>query len=482
MEILDQYAEKYFGIKKLFPAQKMVISNILEGRDQIVLLPTGSGKSLCFQLPVFLQEGLSVIIYPLLALMADQQRRMQEAGIPCAVLKGGMSQTEKQKLWQDAEKGEIKIIITNPETLMQEKNLEKLQKLNPRHFVLDEAHVLDQWGLSFREAYLKVKELSRLFPEALLSAFTATAGPDIVKTIRNYFFEAREPLLVSESPDRPNIHYQFIPVLSKARCLISLVKKYNDGPLIVFFRSREGARLFAHRLKREIERRQVFFYHAGLSREEKKQLEEWFFQSEDGILCSTNAYGMGVDKKNIRTVIHFDLSNSIEAYLQESGRGGRDREKARAIALYSEDDKIFLNKLSGPLDKKRFQQLYNIARNFSSCRRNALLKAMNAEKAKCGTCDVCQGQSRSIEEYMQELALFFQKNGRLFSRKKALAVLHGRLLPQLRKGYQYYRYGFGLLSDWSLEDIDDLLLNLERKGKIQCSKIFFWRKRLIWKE
>lgn len=306
-------AQKRFGIPYLFPYQRLVISNILEAGDyfgedsdappahrQLVVLPTGSGKSLCFMLPGVLLPGLTLLLFPLLSLMADQLRRLQEQDIPAALLSGGQQQSEREEIWRQAETGQLKFLLSNPETLMQPRSRAHLESLDIDHVVIDEAHTIPTWGREFRPALLKVPEIIAAARPKIVSAFTATASEKIESDLQCLFgdyFNSDEPLhVIRANPDRPNISYHVIESLCKLydlRRLLNPNYPYSvPRPALVFCATRMQTQRCAEYLRRTLGSREIYFYHAGLERAEKQRIQEWFFHSDDGILTATNAFGM----------------------------------------------------------------------------------------------------------------------------------------------------------------------------------------------
>ena len=457
-DYLNQMAEKYFGINYLFPYQRLAISNILDcARDpeennpaQVVILPTGAGKSLCFMLPALLTEGITLIIFPLLSLMADQQRRMESAGIPSILLRGGLSREEKEKAFYKIKQGEVKIVIANPEILLAPGVIEQVSQGNIFHVVIDEAHTVSQWGDSFRNSYLELGQIvSRLRPK-VTTAFTATASAPILSRFTEIIFQGINPNIIRADPDRPNIRYDALPYLSKEAALRRAVQK-AEKPLIVFCSSRDGTEITARRIKRWLPDKDVWFYHAGLTREEKKKIENLFFGSGTGILVATCAYGMGVDKSNIRTVIHADLPSSAEAYLQESGRGGRDRRQAYAIAMVPW------------LAEKN--ELYNIFTG-KTCRRQALLHILEHENQLCTGCDVCDGR-QITPEGMTEIIKLVQRNPGCLTSSKAAAILKGSLSPEAIGRCLFLYKGWGALSHWEEEEIKEAIQMLTQGNALK---------------
>lgn len=335
-DIVGKTAFENFGIKYLFPWQRMVIANILEAYSlqkenidlssttetdsfckgkQIVLLPTGAGKSLCFQIPALLLDGPSMIIYPLLALMTDQQRRMEEGKLKCVVFRGGQSKEEQIENFDKIKNG-TKIILANPEILENDFLLEELSKLNIKHIAIDEAHCVSEWGNSFRPAYLNLGKVIEKISPPLVTAFTATASPSVLENVSEILFNGRAHILRSES-DRQNIHY-FVKYAAAKKKEALYLSKTESRPMIIFCETRSNSEDMCRELNMAYGYEISRFYHAGLEKSEKEETEKWFFNSKDGILCATCAYGMGVDKKDIHTVIHLEASTTAEAYIQVS--------------------------------------------------------------------------------------------------------------------------------------------------------------------
>ncbi|MBT3271533.1 MAG: ATP-dependent DNA helicase RecQ, partial [Spirochaetales bacterium] len=245
---INQTAKTHFNIDYLFPYQRLVVSNILEKRDQIVILPTGAGKSLCFSLPALLLDGPTLIIFPLLALMADQARRLEETGRGVAIIRGGQKPEERSRIWKNIETGKVTYILSNPETLIQDKTLTRLKELSISHMVIDEAHTVSEWGDSFRPSYLKLAEIREAAEIPQVTAFTATASEYVLRRIREIVFEDSCPNLVQAVPDRPNISYSVHPALSKDNEIRAQVET-AERPAIIFCRSRTATELTARMLR-----------------------------------------------------------------------------------------------------------------------------------------------------------------------------------------------------------------------------------------
>lgn len=383
-------AQKAFGITYLYPWQRIVISNILEGASgdtefngrQIVLLPTGAGKSLCFLTPALLLDGPTLVLYPLLALMNDQKRRMDEGGIQSVVFRGGQSEKEREKNFKKLKEG-ARIILANPEVLQNASLVECLKTCGIKHIAIDEAHCVSEWGDSFRPAYLTLGSLIQQLEVPAVTAFTATASPEVLSRISEVLFGGQAHIVRSDS-DRPNIHYTVVNAYSKKRTAFSLALS-QPKPLIIFCGTRKKSEDMARELSFYLGSDRVRFYHAGLEREEKAAVEQWFYPRTDAVLCCTCAFGMGVDKKDIHTVIHLEPSPTAEAYIQEAGRGGRDGSVAEAILLWSKKDSLYYEQFK---KGSRARVLKEFAES-STCRRQILLDALGGEQAVCDGCDVC---------------------------------------------------------------------------------------------
>ena len=503
-DFLNTVALKYFGIRYLFPYQRLVVTNILEAagekgftpepmrnsvtgemevydtnRHQIVILPTGAGKSLCFMLPVPLIKGITLVVFPLLSLIADQARRLIRDNFHPSILRGGQTDAERDEIWANLEKGRSKILLSNPETLLQENILERLKDLRIKHLVVDEMHIVSEWGDTFRPSYL---DISRIYREAdidVVTAFTATASETILARVKEILFPVSSPAVITSDPDRPNIHYKVLRSISKSQDLYNIATNYQK-PMVVFCRSRTGTELTARYLRRKLNSNNIFFYHAGLSKEEKKVIENWFFESTDGILTSTCAYGMGVDKKNIRTVVHMDPSPSVEAYLQESGRAGRDRKVAEAVLLVSYSDFLDAGRIKDSVLRKRYLDfLYSITDN-SVCRRKSLLKLLGAGNDNCSGCDVCRGEIQESVSGYDEITGYVRRNSRKSILRKALLTLSGSKYPEVYlKNYCRSPF-YGALINWTQEDIKEGIVELMKMKVISIPKRGPYKRLLIF--
>ena len=495
VDTINSTAKELFGIDYVFPYQRLVISNILEaaGVDgffeeveegpldsrphQIVILPTGAGKSLCFMLPAAMLPGPTLVVFPLLSLIADQARRVTEAGMLPGVLKGGQSRQEREKVWREVTNGRIRILLTNPETALSSEVLEKLTAVEISHLVVDETHTASDWGDTFRPIYREIADIHKKANIPIVTAFTATASPHILDRIKQIVFPDSSPHVIAANPDRTNIRYRVIPSISKNHDLAMLTDRRRGGverPAIVFCRSRTSAELTARSLRSRLTEENIYFYHAGLSKEEKATVEEWFFGSDDGILTATCAYGMGVDKSNIRTVIHRDLPSTVEAYLQESGRGGRDRDPADAVLLFGPEDWGYNAEGSEESTAVRYREMLTYASGGATCRRRYLLSLLSAEPEVCFGCDVCRGDVAVTPTGIEEIVSLVANYPRRFTVGGAARLLTGR------SSYAYAGRFHGILARWEPGDVEEAITALVRIKVIGIPRRGPWKRKLAF--
>jgi ATP-dependent DNA helicase RecQ len=473
---LQELARKRLGVPYLYPLQRFVISNTLEGKSQIVVLPTGAGKSLCFQLPSLLLRGPTLVLVPLLSLMADQLRKLQESGVPAAVLRGGTSSTEKTELFCRIREGKVPIVLATPEACLVAPTLAELRSCRFCHLVVDEAHCVTQWGESFRPAYREVGALARALAIPVRTAFTATASQLVIDRIKELLFEEQEVRVLAAAPDRPNIFYAVQPVLSPNHALEEILRK-APRPLLAFCRTRNETEVAARTMRRRLSDERVRFYHAGLSREERRDTEHWFMGSVDGALLATCAYGLGVDKPDIRTVVHAGVPGSVEAYLQETGRAGRDGKPSRAMLLVSRQDKTF-TPANGP-DRERYQRMLGYACSGGACRRQGLLALIGAEPVACSGCDVCAGDQLTTAAGEQEILGFVRRLPRRFSLTQAAEILAGARGPRAIRRFHDCVTGYRDLQGWMQEDVEAAIQELVARGALHVVKRGPWKRTLI---
>ena len=517
---LSHAVRELFGLSYLFPYQRLVVANILEAAQasgikirwplpadelsagelsaaaqpvgdppavvqpteesafsdrescgrQIVILPTGAGKSLCFQLPAMLMDGPTLVIYPILGLMADQERRLAERGFSPVIFRGGQSKEERDVIWGKLRSGESKFVIANPEVLLTPQLMGRIKEMKLIHVVIDEAHCVSEWGETFRPSYLEIAKIIEASGAPMVTAFTATAGASVLEKIEKYIFGGAGAQRLVGNPDRKNISYAAKGCLLRNLAVRDLLLA-NERPAIVFCSSRPGTENLARYLRNEMAdrglpwQREIRFYHAGLSREEKKETESWFLHNAGAVLVATCAYGLGIDKPDIRTVIHRDCPPSVEAYLQESGRAGRDGLASSAVLLWGPEDDRCLSRAQSEGDRQRLSRLFAYARDTRHCRRSALLDLLDydGEKDSPGErcCDVCEKEASAALREEQSLRDFFRRNKRSYTANEAARVLAGA--RNIR---------------WSEEDAAEAINYLVKTGSLKKLKNPLWKNKV----
>jgi ATP-dependent DNA helicase RecQ len=340
MAEIHDILKRYWGYDSFRPLQEDIINSVLEGKDTLGLMPTGGGKSITFQVPALTKEGTAIVITPLISLMKDQVDHLRELNIKATYIHSGMSRRETNIALENCIFGNYKFLYVSPERLSSEMFLEKFRQMNISMIVVDEAHCISQWGYDFRPAYVNIADIRKIFPEVPTLALTATATPEVVKDIQNKLLFKKENVF-TKSFARKNIAYVVRDTDDKSGELIRILSRVN-GCAIVYVRNRKRTKEVA--LELQSYGISADFFHAGLGYEDKNQKQQRWKDDECRVIVATNAFGMGIDKPDVRVVVHMDLPNSPEEYFQEAGRAGRDGKKAYAVILYSKSDKTKLNK------------------------------------------------------------------------------------------------------------------------------------------
>lgn len=358
----EEILERYWGYTSFRPRQREIIDCVLAGRDTLGLLPTGGGKSITFQVPAMMLPGLTVVVTPLISLMKDQVDNLQAIGIRAVALHSGLSRREHRLGLDRCRLGKAKILYLSPEKLQSANFMGSVTGLNVSLIVVDEAHCISQWGYDFRPSYLKIADLRHLYPDAPVLALTASATPDVTADIMERL-EFKTPNILARSFARNNLSYVVRYADHKDGMLLQVLKA-TSGSAIVYVRSRKRTREIAQFLVNE--GLSADFYHAGLAVEDKNEKQNRWKSSETRIMVATNAFGMGIDKPDVRVVVHMDIPMGLEEYYQEAGRAGRDGRPAFAVMIASQYDKASLTRrLNETFPPKDFiLRVYELAGNF----------------------------------------------------------------------------------------------------------------------
>ncbi|MEP1962806.1 DNA helicase RecQ [Tateyamaria sp.] len=391
-----------FGFDDFRPGQEEIVNAVTSGENTLAIMPTGGGKSLCFQLPALLRDGVTVVISPLIALMRDQVRALQEAGVSAGALTSGNTPEETDAVWTALERGELKLLYMAPERLAGGSAIGMLRRIGVSLIAVDEAHCVSQWGHDFRPDYLRIGALRQAL-DVPLAAFTATADAETQVEIVEKLFDGTPPRAFLRGFDRPNIHLAFAAKNGPRTQILNFAKARKGQSGIVYCGTRAKTETLARALREA--GHSAIHYHGGMEAEDRR-IAERRFQQEDGlIVAATVAFGMGVDKPDIRWVAHADLPKSIEAYYQEIGRAGRDGAPAETLTLFGpEDIKLRRSQIDEGLapperrmaDHARLNALLGLAEALE-CRRKTLLGYFGETEITCGTCDLCDAPAQVFD-------------------------------------------------------------------------------------
>ncbi|MBN8710331.1 MAG: ATP-dependent DNA helicase RecQ [Verrucomicrobia bacterium 61-8] len=395
MPSLEDTLHRTFGYSTFRPLQREIMEASLAGRDVFALLPTGGGKSLCFQLPALIRPGLTVVVSPLIALMKDQVDQLQAAGVSATFLNSTLGAAESRNRLRGLHNGEYRLLYVAPERLMLDNWRDNLLSWNVSSLAIDEAHCISEWGHDFRPEYRQISKLRDLLPDIPVTALTATATERVRDDIIKHL-QLRDPEVFVASFNRPNLLYRVIAKDQPAKQIADFVASRRDESGIVYCATRATTERVAEALSnRGLTARP---YHAGLSAEDRALNQELFLRDEVRIICATIAFGMGINKPNVRWVLHYDLPKNVEGYYQETGRAGRDSLPSDCLLLFSPGDVAkqmhFIDEMTNPKEKQiardQLRQMLEYAET-SHCRRQSLLRYFGeeVEETNCEGCDNC---------------------------------------------------------------------------------------------
>ncbi|WP_300360437.1 DNA helicase RecQ [uncultured Pseudoalteromonas sp.] len=463
--------KQVFGYKDFRDGQEAIIAAALDGQDSLVLLPTGGGKSLCYQVPALIFDGVTVVISPLISLMQDQVAQLRALGVQAAYINNSLPFEEQQAVYQQLHYGQIKLLYVAPEKVLQHEFLERLSHLKLALFAIDEAHCVSHWGHDFRPHYCRLNELKQRFMHVPMMALTATADKatryDIIEQL-----QLNHPYVHTGSFDRPNIRYTIEEKFKPMVQLLRYLKEQQNQSGIIYCTSRKRVDDVAEKLADA--GFNAAAYHAGMSNEQRQFVQSGFARDDIQIVVATVAFGMGINKPNVRFVVHYDIPKSIEAYYQETGRAGRDGLAAEAIMYFDPADigrvRRFFEDIEDEQRRRVEEQRFNAMASFAeaqTCRRQILLNYFSEYKREtCGNCDICLNPPTSFDGTLvaqQALSCVYRAEQR-FGIGYIVELLRGANTSRIRDNNHHQLSTYGIGKEHSVEFWLSILRQLIHQG------------------
>jgi ATP-dependent DNA helicase RecQ len=463
-----------FGYSRFRPGQEEVIQSVLAGERVLAIMPTGGGKSLCFQVPALVKGGLTVVVSPLISLMRDQVAALRANGVAAASLNSSLELEEKSAVYGQMARGELRLLYLSPERLVMRETQELLARSGLSLIAIDEAHCVSQWGHDFRKEYLQLTRLREVFPDLPMVALTATADRATQRDIQEQLFGGEARTFISGF-DRPNLLLGIEPKVAARRQLLDFLSARRGQAGIVYCLSRKKVDQTAAWLRTQgVE---ALAYHAGLPTETRTQSQDRFVNEDGVVVVATVAFGMGIDKPDVRFVAHVDLPASVEAYYQEIGRAGRDGAPADTYMLYGLEDirlrRGLIEQSGAPVEQKQVEQrrlnaLLTICESVT-CRRQSLLAYFGESHEPCGNCDLCLDPVEQIDGTVeaQKVLSAVYRSGQRFGAQHIVHILRGKTTDKIRERGHDRLKTFGVGQDFGEREWHSVIRQLAAEGHLQ---------------
>jgi len=487
MQNIKELLKRYFGYDEFRPLQEEIIEHVVAGNDCFVLMPTGGGKSLCYQLPALKFKGLTLVISPLIALMKDQVDALKVCGVEAEFINSSLTPKQIATVFGRIRAGLVKILYVAPERFALPDFQEFLKGLEISLIAVDEAHCISEWGHDFRPDYRHLSMLKEIFPSTPLVALTATATKKVREDIINQLQLQKARVFVS-SFNRENLHIKVIEKKQALPKLLNILEKYRDEPVIIYCFSRNETEMIAEELRSHMFRARA--YHAGLGAKERSLVQELFIKDEVNIIVATIAFGMGIDKPDVRLVVHFTYPKTLEGYYQEIGRAGRDGLMSECILFYTYADtrkhEYFIDLIEDDLARERYREKLREVMTFaelSTCRKKYLLRYFGEELAgdNCGACDVClankffeqsgdEGQNFDATVVAKKILSAVARLNNRFGKNYVVDVLLGRKIQKIRQYGHDQLSVYGIVDDFGASELFQVITHLINLGYLSKSE------------
>ena len=471
---LLELINKHWGYSSLRPLQQEAMLAALSSRDSLVVMPTGGGKSLCYQAPALLGDGVTVVVSPLISLMKDQVDGLRECGVAAAQMNSSQSSEDNRAVEREIFAKRLQVLFVSPERLAMSGFRDMLRRAGVKTFAIDEAHCISHWGHDFRPEYRQLRAIREDLPEASMHAYTATATPEVRRDIVLQL-GLREPVVLVGDFDRPNLTYRVLPRQDEAKQVLDVIERHRGEAGIIYCTRRKDVDSLAEKLRRR--GHDVVAYHAGLLPEERRAAQEKFSNEQCDLVVATVAFGMGIDRSNVRFVLHTAMPKSIEHYQQESGRAGRDGLEAECVLLYSGADlmlwrSMLLNETSDAAHAESMLKHLNDMDRYCSgakCRHRALVEYFGQSFASddCRACDICLGETEEVADALivaQKIVSCVVRVRESWGVSHVVGVLRGEDTEKIRERQHDQLSTYGLLKGHSRHDVREWVYQLVAQG------------------